>query len=51
MLSNTGEYQDNRPIQRRDMDSKHWTCNNTTGRQLCPKTFGGRCIYIHTHKA
>ena len=23
---------------------KHWACNITTGRQLCPKTFGGRCI-------
>ena len=23
---------------------KHWTCNITTGRQLCPKTFGGRCM-------
>ena len=22
---------------------KHCTCNITTGRQLCPKTFGGRC--------
>ena len=25
---------------------KHWTCNITTGRQLCPNTFGGRCISI-----
>ena len=23
---------------------KHWTCNITTGRQFCPKTFGGRCM-------
>ena len=26
---------------------KHWTCNITTGRQLCPKTFGGRCTFLH----
>ena len=23
---------------------KHWTFNITTGRQFCPKTFGGRCM-------
>ena len=29
---------------------KHWTCYITTGRQLCPKTFGGRCTVAEKDK-
>ena len=45
LLSNTGEYQENRPIQRRDMDSKTLDVSYYHWKTALPENFL-RAVYI-----